>query len=277
MLDLFDSSLLKLIYFAVAVTGGIFLAVLLGGLLSALMTLGALELGYRSKIQKEALVEHFAVLAKLDPRIVTEVLGKRHGFEAEQVTDYVQHLTSSGLELAPVLAQMSGDSLYRLHYRQICGQFMAVVQNEAMSREASPEDDGRSPLTPLTDVLQLLPIARRQQRLRVERSTDRRSGLDLALREIDGIQARLGTSISNATFPVILAAWSMLYVPTLILSAYNLAMFSYTGGFFAITWTLVQHTFIILIAALIGCALALGSAVFGSVAFSWLDRISASK
>jgi hypothetical protein len=275
--DLFDSSLLKLIYFAVAVTGGIFLAVLLGGLLSALMTLGALELGYRAKIQKEALVEHFDVLANLNRGTMVEALRKRHGLGAEHIADYIGHLASSKLELAPVLAQMSGDSLYRLHYRQICGQFMAVVQNEAISREALSEEEGRNLFTPLTDVLQLLPIARRPEREGFERPTDRRSGLDLALREIDGIQARLGRSINNATFPFVLVAWSALYVPTLIISAYNLPLFTYTGGVFAIIWTLVQHVFVILIAALGGGVFALGSAVFGSVAFSWLDRIFASK
>ncbi|WFU68645.1 hypothetical protein [Bradyrhizobium sp. CB2312] len=277
----FDSSLLKLIFFAVLVTGGIFLAVLLGGLLSALMTLGALELGYRAKIQKDALAEHFNILRSASRDVIAEVLRIRHGREAEHVADYIQSLASSGVALAPVLAQMTGDSLYWLHYRQICGQFMAVVQNEAMSREALSEEDGRSFFTPLTDVLQLLPIARRPdvffERQSFERPTDRRTGLDLALREIDGIQAKLGRSISDATFPVVLFAWSAVYVPTLVVSAFNLPFFIYAGGFFAIAWTLLQHVFVILLAAFVGGVFALGSAVFGSVAFTWLDRVFASK
>jgi hypothetical protein len=276
-----DSSLINLIIVAVATTGGIFLAVVLGGLLSALVTLGALEVGLRSIIQKNALANFF-VMPDLESDLkrspLYAFLLKRYSSD-ELASKYAQLFLNLVKQdrLVPILAQMDAGSLYRLHYRQICGQLMGVVNNEAMQRERE------HPFTPLTDVLVFLSNRRNEilrgpfaGRVNIVQASDTRSDLDLALREIDGIQATLGNSISKATFPFVLGAWTVLYVPALIASVIYLP-FSSSGAVIAVAVAVIQHLFVILVAALGARALSTGSAVFGAVAFTWLDRVLASK
>jgi hypothetical protein len=280
MNSLLDSSLISLLVVAVAATGGIFLAVVLGGVVSALITLGALELGYRAKIQRSVLERYFRLGDEVPPLAAANplqvFLAARYPVPAAPA--YAELLVQLDLKhtLVPALAQMDADGLYRLHYRQICGQLMGVVNNEALKKEGQ-----QTVVTPLTDVLAFL-SSRRTAVLRVPAlqgpatTPDKRSDLDLALREIDGIQATLGNGIGKATFPYMQLAWIAVYGVTLILAALSLP-FSYTGSMGALSVTVVQHAFVVLGAALGGLVLAIGTAVFGAVAFTSLDRFLASK
>jgi hypothetical protein len=67
-----------------------------------------------------------------------------------------------------------------------------------------------------------------------------------------------------------------LYVPALFISAISLP-FSYSGSFLSVMLIFFFHVFVILVATLGGVVLALGSAVFGAVAFTAIDRVLASK
>lgn len=305
ILSALDSSLISLILVAVVATGGIFLAVVLGGLLSGLMTLGALELHFRAKIQEVALKKYFRLSqfnAKSVPQPAQDnaslaladfLRGKYDKSLHGRIGDYSRQLSEleQKEKLVPTLAQMDAESLYRLHYRQICGQLATVVSNEAMQREQGKH---LSAFTPLTDVLVFLslrrnPILSIQQHepapagtppLPPERPAqpiEKRADLDLALREIDGIQATLGSSLSKETFPYVLTAWCIVYALALIGTAISLPFFTYSGSWFAASWTFVLHLLTIFAAAATGIVLALGSAVFGALTFTWFDRVLASK
>jgi hypothetical protein len=275
---LFDFGIIKLLAVVVVITGGIFVAVVLGGLLSALVTLGALELGLRARIHKNALVDYLE-RSRLPAEIrdfMTFRYKNRPGVEFAHFTDLVRDHDAKGV-LLPIAAQMEPNSFYRLYYQQICGQLVAVVNNEALLKTAGQV------FAPLTDLLLCVASSRntalRFNGLISKEDEDERSAraeLDLVLREIDNIQAELGSSISKATFPVTVAVWILIYGPILVMAAIYLP-FSYSGSVLGFTSTLVQHFLITAVALLGGIALSLGSAVFGSVAFSWLDRVLASK
>jgi hypothetical protein len=305
--SILDSSLLSLIIVAVVATGGIFLAVVLGGLLSGLMTLGALELHFRARIQEVALKKYFrlsqfkaepepaAQSAQGKPQSASLALadflrGKYDKSLHDRIGDYSKQLMDLAQkeDLVPTLAQMDSESLYRLHYRQICGQFATVVSNEVMQQEQGKHLSG---FTPLTDVLVFLSLRRNPILSILQREpappgaagvvprppVEKRADLDLALREIDGIQATLGSSLSKETFPYVLVAWCILYALALIGTAISLPFFTYSGSWFAASWTLVLHLLTIFAAAVTGIVLALGSAVFGALTFTWFDRFLASK
>jgi len=286
-----DSNLVNLIIVAVAATGGIFLAIVLGGLLSALIVLGALELYFRAKIHQSSLEQYFKILCNSSQDTYDKLetfLIKKYP-EHHDIAEYSKKLFNifDRRDLVPMIAQMDAESLYRLHYRQICGQLTAVVNNEAVQRAANQA------LAPLTDVLTFLSSQRNRvlqtpfevQSPKGEANDIARADLDLALREIDGIQAKLGNSISNATFPYVFLAWSMLYVPFLISTAIYLPFLhtdhappvSDWAWLFIPVLAFSKYALAMTLATLVGIVLSLGSAVFGGVAITWLDRILASK
>jgi hypothetical protein len=301
--SILDSSLLTLIIVAVVATGGIFLAVVLGGLLSGLMTLGALELHFRARIQEVALKTYFRLSQfKTEPEPPAQSApGKAHAAPLaladflrgkydkslhDRIGDYSKQLMDLAQkeELVPTLAQMDSESLYRLHYRQICGQLATVVGNEAMQQQGKH----LPAFTPLTDVLVFLSLRRNPILSILQRDpappgagspppAETRADLDLALREIDGIQATLGSSLNKETFPYVLMAWIILYALALVGTAISLPFFTYSGSWFAASWTFVLHLLTIFAAIVTGIVLALGSAVFGALTFTWFDRALASK
>lgn len=239
-----ESSFLNLIAVAVLATGGLFLTVVLGGVLSAVLTLGALELHFRQSIQRRVLAEHFERLT-------------------EASTDLDQVLRS---------ARVDPEALYRLHYRQIAGHLATVVNSEAAAMAEPISLAGPDDPRPLTDLLS----GRRRAGSDLPPPRDERALIDLALREIDVIQARLGSSLTSATFPYVCIAWILVYVPALLIAALNLP-FRFDGPPFQMFMVLMQFVTTIAVALLVALVLPIGSAVVGSVIFTWLDRILATK
>lgn len=302
-----ESSPVSLLVVAVVASGGLFLVVTLGGLLSSLITLGALEISFRAKIQKSVLAKYFRLkqnkkaddnilsLSRYEENLRSYLSHKYKNKPESDVKKYINSLIKleSIGALVPTLAQMDPESLYRLHYRQICGQFQVVVNNEAMRRADA------SVYTPMIDILTFLSIQHNSVlqgnlveigeahpgRKRRSDSDWMRYELDIAMREIDGIQAVLGSSLSKETFPYVLMAWSILYIPIFMMTAlsyysvsFSSLLFEFTfSSLLGIVWISIKFIFVAFIAFLIGLSLALGSAVFGAVAFTWLDRILASK
>jgi hypothetical protein len=272
-----DSSFVDLVVVAAWITGGMFLAVILGGLLSAVVALGVLELFVRAQLQKRALESYFRdfsasnhekfrqfVLQKYEP----PTAGSRSEWEPPAaIRDYLHTVGRIEAERRiPALAQMDANNLYRLHYRQICGQLMSVLNNEAMQQ-------GPVAITPLTDVLRFIasnrnPVLRGRLIDRPENAP--RADLEVALREIDGIQAELGNRISRSIFPAVFVVWTTLYAfPLLAKVASTIS---------AASWLLLAQSLgLALMAVFLAAILALGTAVFAAVAFSWFDRILASK
>jgi hypothetical protein len=163
------------------VTGGatiaFFITVILSGVLSALVTLGVLEVFGRRTLQKNLMV-----------RFLSD--GGRSGFGSLE-TDTLAKLVG-----------MTPDVLFSLQYRQLCGQIMAAINNEgaAATEMESPSS------TPLLDYLSGL-----YNRGPVSRELPSRAKLEQAVREVDHLQAFLGERISSTVYGIVLTIWFVIY------------------------------------------------------------------
>jgi hypothetical protein len=277
-----NSGLLTLIAVAVAFTGGIFLAVAISGVLSAFLTLGLLELFFRARMQRSALSRYFQGFTLGDD--FYNFLRRRYG-ESDALSVYagqIQELEPNR-DILPALAKMDGRTFYQLHYRQLCGQLASVLANEGL-RSGNRDFDA-----PLTDLLSF--IAERRSKMRARARTaaspagpgresdsgnEDRYYLELAMRQVDVVQAELGSHINRTVYGWTTGLWTATYVTVFTISWVDFALPAMTS---ATLMALAALKIVVLIAFafLAGLLLAIGTAVFGGVAFTWLDRVFAAK
>ena len=309
MSSLLDNSLLNLITIAVLASGGTFFAVVLSGLLAALVMLGVFELFSRAKLQRSTLQkysENFGGLGSDRLRVLAQARDDTTDDSRYTNLLYLQEMQKKG-ELFPYLAKMEGKTFYQLHYRQLCGQLADVVSSESARLEMSAFG------SPLLDTLVCIAEIRGDVRAEELEPDSDQAGMvsgpasshpdyanryftDLALRQIDVIQAELGSQISRTVFQRIMVVSTVLYLLTFIstgalhsiqnpftnvLSVGNNVVLSYVqagySALISLISDLVAAIISVLIAGILALALGFATAAFGSVAFSWLDRSSTAK
>jgi hypothetical protein len=301
--SLLQSTILRFITVATTATGGIFLVVILSGVLSALLTLGALELFFRARIQRSVLLKYFA---RMDFGDFARFVSRRYNIPLSP--DVNRAIAQPTVQVQPgdpaivvysksianqfyarnfvsSLAQLDPNTFYQLHYRQLCGQLATVVTNEGLLFQT------RRTFTPLSDVLAYisekkagtLNILTRTSES-VEPSSDPniisiedRYYLEKALRQIDAIQAELGNRINNVVYGYAVALWALFYFIILFFGASANLRIPGQAGFWAVAGQVVEVVATMIFAFLVAMALAVGTAVFSSATFTWLDRVFASK
>ncbi len=189
--------------------------------------------------------------------------------------EYVEKLLNTGY-FVPALANMEARTVYQLHYRQLCAQLASVLSNEGLRSE------GNETYTPLTDVLGFIAeshggsqsggILRRDTELS---QMGDRYYLEIALRQIDVIQAELGSRINTIVYGYAASCWTIFYVLVLVSAATFQA--AQNQGVWSSVSSAIENIFTGVFAFIIALALAIGTAVFSGAAFTWLDRVFASK
>jgi hypothetical protein len=274
--------LLNLLSVAAGVAAAVFLAITLAGIISALVLLGMLEIWLRRRIQEKAVHRYFFALNKADenPRL-SVYISKTYPQEDSQGEIYflLKRFSELGPRVISALAQMNSESFFQLHYRQICGQLLAVINNEAMYASQITEGAPRASRLvtgPLTDLLLLLSVLRNPLSIEIlPAAKDARVALDRASREIDALQAYLGNAVNKVTFRFVAWTWAVLYALPLVGASTALIYQQYPAG---LGWGGGLATSVgTLIAICLSAALALGSAVSGAVVLALLDRLLASK
>jgi hypothetical protein len=266
-----SSGFLELIAVAVTATGGIFLAVVLSGLLSALLTLGALELFFRAIIQRSALNRYLKSVRLRDNPAFRDFLIRKNG-PIVAVDAYIGQLVDQS-DLVPALAKIDGRTFYQLHYRQLCGQLASMIANEGLRLQH---------YTPLSDVLGFIAESRGltlvQPTLPSAEDSDQKERyfLDLALRQVDVIQAELGSQINKSVYGWTFGVWILFYLIALVFSWVHFSAGT-GGGLLSMGLAMMQNIVLVVIAIVAAVPLAFGTAVFSGVAFIWLDRMFAAK
>jgi hypothetical protein len=293
----------------------IFAAVVLSGALSGIITLGLVELFLRSTLQRGVVTNLFRRANDTErSNPLTDFLNKKYqappplpsgitppaaptpgvtgsGYSDAAITDYATslHKAGSGAEMLANLLSIPDTTLYRLHYRQLCGQIMAAV-----SRESIITGD-RQVFTPVIDMLAYLSSSRNSlfdtphpatgdapgtqpassgfsrefptaERLRLD--------VDRATREIDQLQAALSERISRYAFGTSFFVWVVAFA----LIAYSARRsLDFSTDVSSLLSRIAGNMVATAIALILSCVLAFASAVVASIVFAWLDRGFSSK
>ena len=90
------------------------------------------------------------------------------------------------------------------------------------------------------------------------------------------MQAELGGQINRTVYGWTTGAWALTYSTVFVLAWVNFAIPADVGAL-SVAAALTRIVVFIVVACFAGLLLAIGTAVFGGVAFTWLDRVFAAK
>lgn len=248
-----DSSLAGIAATTAWATFHVAMAIILGGIVSGLVTLGLLQVYAREKIQRAALFDFF------------ETPWKEDGFWRSGLMMFGLGGSGGQAIQASKLLGMPESALCRLYYRQVSGQFLAAV-----NAEAARVEQAETKPTPVLDYLGKHSMAP---------PTSLEEDLSRAGRTIDALQARLGDAVTKSAMSAMTIVWWLFFLTVGLFASIDryetllrtgrlepggLALF----GFWSASLTLIM------LAAL---ALAFCAAACGLVALTWLDRATAAR
>lgn len=226
-------------------------AIILGGFVSGLVSLGFLQVYARERIQRVVLYRFFE-------RPAPEAGFWRSGL---MMFGFVER--GANAKTAAYIVGMPERALCRLYYRQISGQFLAELNAEAA------QDGKRSQPTPFLD----------HMRKGLKKGPTATHEIDYAGRQIDVLQAQLGDAVTKSAMSAMTMIWGLFFLAVGIMASadrYDVLRSAGELGPGVLAWL---GFWVPYLAMAVAAALVLGicAAACGLVALNALDRITAAK
>ena len=256
---------------------GLFIAVVLSGLLAGTVTYGIIELKLRSTVQSQVLRDlDLALVRALSRRgfrscairvVSARTPGRGFAETSYYAEKYLARLESTARRGEAISKQVGlpGDALCRLPYRQLCGQIAAKVNAEMVAAE-----DKRSPGV-LTDILAAVSLHRDRGRRLRDRDIDSKTLVARAIAEIDFLQLRLSEAVNRRAYSLSAAMIAILFVTLAIPGAPYLNLAADNDAFILRG---VGLAFALLMAVIFMVLLAMAASVVAALTFRWLDRVA---
>lgn len=253
---------------------GIFVTVMLSGILAGIIAFGLIDGVFRRTVQAE-------VVHRLLDRPVADFLQQGRSdwvvhFPQGRAIIEALRIMSKGGALLPKLLQMDEERLFALPYRQLCGQIANVIASET----TQPVDDPGGAYPPYVPVPGRLTLAMAIADQMAKAGSDwefppNENGFIRmrALAFLDTIQIALGTAVLQRARWIAAALVLLIVVAILAPNWQAMNMFADRTSALHDIGAIIA----LFVAPVIGLLLANAAAIVAGLTFRWIDRIASAR